>query len=181
MNKKDREELGQIVEIAFKRAMLPEGNFNYYQATENVLYTYPKLCEIVKDFEAYIFMPEKSKSITSGASNGFYRDGQDIKDEKIAERMESFERTKRELYFIDTILDRFRGRESFKVIEMYYFGLDAEGNEQDSDDPITFQDIAITLGRSEKTVRAWRTKIIKNIAVLLFGFMAAPSINRLTK
>ena len=100
--------------------------------------------------------------------------------ERLADRLESFERTKRELFVIDTILDRFRGRESFKVIEMYYFGLDADGIERDNDDTITFQDIAAALGRSEKTVRTWRTKIVKNIAVLLFGIKAAPSVNRLT-
>ena len=180
MNKKDREELEKIIECAVSAAVTPVGNFNYYQATETVLYSYPNLCRIVNDFDAYTLMSQKSKSITSGASGASYKDQEDIMAERLADRLESFERTKRELFVIDTILNRFRGRESFKVIEMYYFGLNADGIERDNDDAITFQDIAAALGRSEKTVRTWRTKIVKNIAVLLFGIKAAPSVNRLT-
>lgn len=52
MNKKDREELEKIIECAVSAAVTPVGNFNYYQATETVLYSYPNLCRIVNDFDS---------------------------------------------------------------------------------------------------------------------------------
>ena len=169
MNQKDRRELEEIISLAIERAALPDGRFNYYKATETVLYNYPELCAIVGSFEDYAedLQKQKSKSITSGAANGYYRDQEDIQDERAAARFTSFERTRNELFVIDTILDRFRDREAFKVIEMYYFA--GEGQ-------MTFGDIAEVLGKSEKTVRSWRTKLVKDIGVLLFGVKAAPSI-----
>lgn len=180
MNKKDREELEQIITLAIERAVMPDGRFNYYQATENVLYSYPRLRRIVSDFDAYMMTQDKSKSITSGQGSGSYKAPEDVREEAMIQRLESFDRTKKELYIIDTILNQFRNDESFKVIEMYYFGLDENGAERGGEQ-MTFGEIATALSRTEKTVRSWRTKIVKSIAVLLFGAKAAPTLNRLTK
>lgn len=180
MNKKDREELEQIITLAIERAVLPDGKYNYYRATESLLENYVSLKQIASEFETYAegIDVQKSKDIVSSQGSGYHKDRQEIKEEKRAAKLESFEKTQEQLRLIDAALDKLRGRERFKVIELYYFGIGIDGSIM-LEKP-TFAEIAEILGRDEKTIRRWRSKAVKDIAVLLFGIPAALSVNALT-
>lgn len=70
----------------------------------------------------------------------------------------------------------------FIVIRMYYFNEDAYGNDRSSDSrPYTFEEIseelaAAGLQRSEKTLRSWRTRLVQDMTVTLFGIDGAVSV-----
>ena len=65
---------------------------------------------------------------------------------------------------------------------MYYFNEDANGNDRPEDAaPYTFDEIAaelaaIGLERSERTLRTWRTNLVQDMTVALFGTAGALSV-----
>ena len=65
---------------------------------------------------------------------------------------------------------------------MYYFGEDAHGNDRGPDArPYSFEEISEALTtagipRSEKTLRTWRTRLVQDMTVLLFGIDGAVSV-----
>jgi len=57
---------------------------------------------------------------------------------------------------------------------MYYFGQDADGKPRKQEDKrVTFETIAVELGVEEKTARRWRSDIVNDMAVAIFGKCAA--------
>ena len=157
---------------------------NLYRAMERLLRNYPKLKKLVVNVDDYGFAPiERSKSITiAPPAGGMMRDHNDIIDEIIADRQVSYERTKARFEEINAVVQQFANDPEFIVIRMYYFNEDAYGNDRGSDSrPYTFEEISAELAaaglqRSEKTLRSWRTRLVQDMTVTLFGIDGAVSV-----
>lgn len=157
---------------------------NHYRAMERLLRNYPRLKKLVENVEDYGFVPvERSKSITiAPPSGGMMRDRTEILEEVIADRQVSYERTKARFDEIDAVVKQFENDPEFIVIRMYYFNENAHGMERDPDSKAyTFEEISEELAsvgifRSEKTLRSWRTRIVQDMTVTLFGVDGALSV-----
>lgn len=181
----------QLIESAAKsaasevvRQQRRSRNVNLYRAMERLLRSYPKLKKLALNPEDYGFVPpERSKSITiAPPTGGGVRDHEDMIADAVSDRIASYERTKARYDELDAVISQFVDRPEFIVIEMYYWNLDSQGNERAEDSkPYTFEDISNELAgygiqRSEKTLRGWRTKIVQEMVVLLFGIDGAISV-----
>lgn len=157
---------------------------NLYRAMERLLRNYPKLKKLVVNVDDYGFVPaERSKSVTiAPPPGGMMRSRDEILEEVIADRQVSYERTKARFEEIDAVVRQFADSPEFIVIRMYYFNEDANGNERDPDSrPYTFEEISEELAmtglqRSERTLRGWRTRLVQDMTVLLFGVDGALSV-----
>lgn len=68
----------------------------------------------------------------------------------------------------------FKDKPEFIVVRMYYFNEDANGNSRGDAKPYTFAEIAealdaVGIQRSEKMLRKWRTRLVQDMTVLMFG------------
>ena len=159
-------------------------NLNLYRTTERLLRNYKTYQKLVDDLDGYGFEPiEKSHDISVAPPPGSgVMDRVDLYDEHVAARRASYERTKARYDEIDAVVRRFKDREEFIVIRMYYFNEDAYGQDRGDDaKPYTFDEIseelaAIGIERSERSLRTWRTKLVQDMTVLLFGVDGAVSI-----
>ena len=156
---------------------------NLYRAMERLLRNYPKLKKLVDNVADYGFTPvERSKSVTIAPPPGGRRDRSDMLEDFILERQTSYERTKARFEEIDAVVRQFSDKPEFIVIRMYYFGEDAHGNDRGPDArPYSFEEIsealtAAGIPRSEKTLRTWRTRLVQDMTVLLFGIDGAVSV-----
>jgi len=157
---------------------------NLYRAMERLLRNYPKLKKLAVNVDDYGFVPvERSKSITvAPPPGGMPRDRSEILEEIIADRQVSYERTKARFEEIDAVVQQFADNPEFIVIRMYYFNEDAYGHDRGADSrPYTFEEIseelaATGLQRSEKTLRSWRTRLVQDMTVTLFGIDGAVSV-----
>jgi len=160
--------------------------FDYYKATEIILYNYPKLLDIVADECGYMegINKQRSKSITHFSQNTSYMDQA---DEKEKERHKSYNRTKAQLESIDRILNQFRDDHRFRIIEIYYFNCDVSGQRRSGGSKrLSFEQMAEQMTKGDgnhpevKTIRRWRSQMVGDISVALFGIPAALS-NSLTR
>ena len=159
-------------------------NLNLYRTTERLLRNYKTYQKLVTDLEGYGFEPiGKSHSISVAPPPGSgVSDRVDLYDEHVAARRASYERTKARYDEIDAVVRRFKDKEEFIVIRMYYFNEDANGQDRGDDaKPYTFDEIseelaAVGIERSERSLRTWRTKLVQDMTVLLFGVDGAVSI-----
>lgn len=156
---------------------------NYYRVTERLLRNYKTLKRLVESPDDYGYIPpQRSSSISAAPPSGGVRDPQDAMDAAIQAREESFSRTKAQFEIVNAVVDKFVDRPEFIVIRMYYFGEDAQGNDRpEYAKPYSFEEIAEELDaagikRSEKALRSWRTKLVQDMTVLLFGVDGAVSI-----
>ena len=156
---------------------------NLYRAMERLLRNFPRLKKLVENVEDYGFIPaERSKSITiAPPPGGMPRYRSEVLEDIIAERKMSYERTKARYDEIDAVVRQFADCPEFIVIRMYYFNEDAFGNPRGEARPYSFAEIsealaATGLQRSEKTLREWRTKLVQDMTVTLFGIDGAVSV-----
>lgn len=150
-------------------------NLNLYRTTERLLRNYKAYQHLVDD---YSFEPvAKSHDISVAPPPGSgTRDKLDLYEEHVSARRASYERTKARFDEIDAVIRQFADREGFLVIRMYYFNEDAEGNDRGDQKPYTFDEISELLQKSVRTIRTWRTKLVQDMTVLLFGVDGAVSI-----
>jgi len=158
-------------------------NLNLYRTTERLLRNYKTYQHMMEDLEEYGFEPVgKSHSISVAPPPGSgVMDRVDLYDEHVAARRASYERTKARYDEIDAVVRQFEDREEFIVIRMYYFNEDATGADRGDAKPYTFEEIAeelsaIGLNRSVQTLRKWRTRMVQDMTVLVFGVDGAVSI-----
>jgi hypothetical protein len=159
------------------------GQINYYRTVEALLYNYRNLRKLVEDEAKYteVVIQKKSTSFVTFTPNAGYtaKDDEEIADEIRRQKEISYQRTKAQFEEVERVINIFSTRKEFIVIRMYYFNQDADGKQRAEDaDQYTFEDIAAELSekgmlRDEKTARRWRSKIINNIAVCMFGKAAA--------
>lgn len=192
MDKKRRSmSMEQWVELAARRGaeetvrlQRRQRNLNLYRTTERLLRNYKTYQKLVNDLEGYGFEPiGKSHSVSvapppgSGVANKL-----DLYDEYVAARRASYERTRARYDEIDAVVRQFQDREEFIVIRMYYFNEDVNGKDRgEGVKPYTFDEIsaeleAIGIERSERSLRTWRTKLVQDMTVLLFGVDGALSV-----
>lgn len=160
------------------------GEVNYYKAMEMLLNNYTKLAALVENEAEYIKveLQGKSKGIVSftpgsGGYNGTKTDDEII-EELQREKAIQYHKTKARFEEVDRVIRLFQNRKEFYVIRMYYFNEDAQGNKRDIDKRYTFTEIAdelsmLDLLKDERTARRWRSRIVNDMAVCMFGTAAA--------
>lgn len=158
-------------------------NLNLYRTTERMLRNYKTYQRLVEDIESYGFEPvEKSHSVSVAPPPGSsVMDKVDLYDEYVAARKASWARTKARYDEIDAVVRQFEGEQEFIVIRMYYFNEDAYGNDRGDAKPYTFDEIseelaAVGIDKSTRSLRVWRTKLVQDMTVLLFGVDGAVSV-----
>ena len=165
------------------RTQRRERNINLYRATERLLRSYPRFKRWEEHPEEYGFFPVgKSKDISVAPPPGLgVRDRVELNEEFIASRKASFGRSMNHYYDIKAVVEQFQDRPEFIVIRMYYFNEDATGEPRGDTKPYTFAEIAeeletVGIQRSEKILRKWRTKIVQDMTVLMWGADGALSV-----
>lgn len=144
---------------------------DYFKSMEALLRNYKRLERRVTDVDGYmdIFIQHHSKSILLTAGKGSGSGGPITEEEALevlhTERESAFSQTFVQFAELQRVIDLFRDDIGFPVIEAYYF----------SDRPRTFLDIALSFGIDEKTARRRRTRLVRDMAVCLFGIPAAVS------
>ena len=160
------------------------GQINYFRAMESLLYNYKKLEALVADEAEYINVEYKEKStsfVAFNPSSAAYKSQDEAMDELKQQRLVSYRRTRARFDEVDRVVQLFKDRKEFNVIRMYYFGEDAEGNVREEGAlKYTFEEIAdeleeMGLARDEGTARRWRSNIVNDMAVCMFGKPAAVS------
>lgn len=140
-----------------------------YKNTETLLYNYKILKEHVEDETGYFGMLDKKKSgsiISYSKNKVSYSE-----DEALNSREKSFDRSKNDLERLEKALSKVKNKKEYKVIEMRYFTKKPNG------ETYNFEEIAEILSKdssypdslSEKTVRRWRSSLVKEISIYLFG------------
>lgn len=141
-----------------------------FKNTEKLLYNYNALKEHVENEEEYMGMTKKgtSKSIVIYSTGG----GKERDELEITqERRESYLRSKNDIQRIERALRKIKGKKGYEVVQMKYFEKKEDGA------TFTFEEIAEELagkkGYSEKlaerTVRTYRSNLVKEVAIQLFG------------
>ena len=158
------------------------GVVNYFKAMESLLWNYKRLQKLVADPEAYmdVSVQHRSKSIvrmgSGGPMIGYLETDEDQLETLKAERQESYERTRARFEEVDMVVRLFRKEPEWPIVGMYYMNEDAEGQERDERAPRwTWESIALELLISEKTARRRRSKIVRNMSIVMFGAPAAVS------
>lgn len=169
---------GELIEAAL-------AGTNFYRTMENLLYSYKKVKRQLDDMDEYGFEPvQKSKDISVAPPKGSgVRDFSEVHDEAVKERMRSYLRTQQQFDELDRVVKQFESNRYFIIIRMFYFGEDAEGNDVDSDERRTLEDIANELdaagfeyGKTRKTVGKKKTELVQDMTVAMFGKAGALSI-----
>ena len=174
-----------IQEVAQKTAAAiyieqTEGKIDFYKAMEALLYNYTKLKQLVENEAEYmkIELKGKSKSIVKFSQGSGYngKTEDDIIEELQQQKAMQYQKTKARFEEVDRVIQLFKDRKEFYVIKMYYFGQDATGKHREK--PYTFEEITEELEgmgmlKSERTTRRWRSRIVTDMAVCMFGSAAA--------
>ena len=152
------QKMNSISWIDRQKAMSKEA----FKNTEKILYCFNVLKEHVSNEQEYleIALHGKSKSITSYIKNG---GGPVDDDTKLRDRMDSYRRSLNDVERVEAALEHIRGMKGYEVIEARYFNRKA-GGERTLAESEGYSD-----NLNEKTVRAYKNKIIKEMAVYLFG------------
>lgn len=183
------EELEELIRQVSKEAAAEavaayrcSGIVNYFKAMESLLWNYKRLQKLVADPEAYmdVVVQHRSKSIVKMGSGGSGAGGietdEDLLETLRAERQASYERTCVRFNEVDMVVRLFRKEQEWPIVGMYYMNEDAEGRERDERAPRwTWESIALDLLISEKTARRRRSKIVRNMSIVMFGAPAAIS------
>ena len=187
MNKETKEYIDEAAKAGaweVLRTQRRQKTTNLYRATERLLRSYPKLKRMSEHPEEYGFLPvAKSKDISVAPPPGSgVRDPMDAIDEHVDNRAASYDRTVARFTEIDAVVREFEKRHEFIVIRMLYFNEDEYGHERDENTRRwTFESMADALQnvgvyQNEKTLRLWRTRLVQDMTVLLFGTDGAVSI-----
>lgn len=155
------------------------GRVNYFRAAETLLYNYKSLQALLRDRSGYVEreLPGRSAGIVLNAGQGH---GGGSMDEMIgdreAERARLYELTAARFDQVDRVVQLFNDRPEFKALRMYYFGENEAGQDRGVHaERYTWEEIGDLLGRDPKTLRRWRNRIVKDMAVCWFGVVAAVS------
>ena len=159
---------------------------DYYRKTEALLRAYPEIKRIHDHPEEYqFFQVEHSHDIGKAPPKGAtFREKEDLEGAYTERRKQSFVKTMTMYYSITAAIQAEAKRREFIAVAMYYLNQDEHGNDRGADAPRqTWEDISVTLEAigikaSARTLSAWRRKIIREMAVLLFGVDGALSISR---
>lgn len=141
-----------------------------FKNTERLLYNYTALKEHVENEEEYMGMTKKgtAKSIVIySTGSGKERDELEI----TKERRESYLRSKSDVQRIEKALKKIKSKKGYEVVAMKYLQKKEDGSS------FTFEEIAEELAGkyeygeklAERTVRTYRSNLVKEVAIQLFG------------
>lgn len=148
-----------------------------FKNTEKLLYSYKSLKEHVADEEEYmeIAFHDKSRSFVRYSKNS---QGNEDENLLMESRKASYDRSKNDVERIEKALERIKEKKGYEIIEMRYLHrkIHKEGNKI-VEEVYTYEEIAEKLAGQqgygenlgEKTVRKYKNKLIKEMAVYLFG------------
>lgn len=137
---------------------------NYFKETEKLLYAYPALKVQIEQVkldiedlkrEGYSGRSKDIVIIPSGSQG--VMDKSDIQQERIRRRIESLERTKREIARIEKALEYIKDDPGYPIIELKYF------LEKDN------EEIAEQTNCSVRTVIRHKNRLINKLKIYLFG------------
>ena len=158
-------------------------NINLYRAMERLLRGFSHRVRIAEHPEEFdFFKTGKSKDISVAPPPGT-----GVVDK--IEAAEMFTEARKKAYEIEMYklqqtyyaIAPFKDKPEFLIIRMYYFNEDVNGNSRGDAKPYTFSEIAeelasIGIERSEKMLRIWRTKLVQDMTVMMFGADGALSV-----
>ena len=185
--KKTYEEL--IVEAADKAAervlvfQRKEQSTNHYRAMEDCLRAYPRRVRIMQHPEEFEFFPtghSKDISIAPPPGTGVV-DKIEAAVLYTEARKKSYVHELALLHETEYAMAPFWNRDDFIIIRMYYFNENAHGDSRGNARPYTFEEIAeelksIGINRSVRALRLWRTKLVREMTVMMCGIDGALSI-----
>lgn len=155
---------------------------DFYRATEALLRAYPRLRRLK---ENYSFYPaDRSHDVIVSAPRGTMLDKVDAGELIVEARKRSFLRSMERYAELEAVIELFQNRDEFLVIRLLYFNEDIQGNDRgDGAKPYTWEDVAealedVGLSRSVSALRRWRSAIVKEMTVVLFGVEGALSVER---
>ena len=158
-------------------------NLNLYRTTERLLRAFPHRVRIAEHPEEFdFFKTGRSKDISVAPPPGT-----GVVDK--IEAAEMFTEARKKAYEVEMYklqqtyyaIAPFKDKPEFIIIRMYYFNEDAAGVDRGDAKPYTFDEIseelaAIGIEKSVRTLRTWRTKLVQDMTVLVFGVDGAVSI-----
>ena len=158
------------------------GGVNYYKAMESLLWNFKRLRDLVEQTDTYMdtFVQHRSKSIVimegHGSGSAELQTDEELLEALRESRQASYIETCRRFQEVAAVVALFREKAEWPVIGMYYMNEDRKGHDRDVMDPRwTWESIALELEISEKTARRWRSKMVRNMSVVMFGIPAAVS------
>lgn len=148
---------------------------NYFKIMEKLLYSYPTLKRIVSDKAAYTKVELQGRSgVVRFKPNAAWKSQEDRLEELERDKEAEFDTTLKDFRRLDRVVQQFRERKEFVVVRMYYFNESADGTPKEAGTPeATWEDLSIELEKDIKTLRRWRSKIVNDMAICLFGIDAA--------
>jgi len=156
---------------------------NYYRTMENILFNYKSMEKLISNKDEYINLEirERSKDLIylHSRSTGTK---EEIEQRLADDREKSYSLTRSQYDVIDKLIKLFSSKKEFIVIRLYYFNEDIGGNQRGLEEPqYTWEEIAMILSdanilHTEKTARRWRTQLVRDMSVTLFGLPAAMNL-----
>ena len=161
-----------------------QANINHYRAMEDLLRAYKNTKRWEQHPEEYGFFPTgKSHDISVAPPPGLgLRDKVEINELFVQSKERSFVRSMARFFELEAVIKLFMDRPEFIIIRMYYFNENEYGEDREQGaKPYTFPEITdalmnIGINRSEKAVRRWRSKLVQEMTVMMFGVDGAISI-----
>jgi len=161
-----------------------QADVNHYRAMEDLLRAYKKTKLWEDHPEEYGWFPTgKSHDISVAPPPGLgLRDKVEMNELFVQSKEASFIRSMARFYDLNAVIKLFENRREFVVIRMYYFGEDENGEDRGPDAKrYTWEEIAdalerIGISRSVSVLRGWRSKLVREMTVQMFGVEGAISI-----
>lgn len=160
-----------------------ERNVNHYRAMEDLLRAYKNTKRWEDHPEEYGFFPTgKSHDISIAPPPGLgLRDKVEVNELFVQSKQLSFVRSMTRFNDLEAVIKLFQDRPEFLIIRMYYFNEDQRGQDRGDAKPYTFSEISealksVGIALAEKAVRRRRTKLVREMTVMLFGVDGALSI-----
>ena len=162
---------------------------NHYRAMEDLLWAYPKRVRMMKHPEEFKFFPtghSKDISIAPPPGTGVV-DKIEAAEMYTEARKRAYEHEIFRLHETEYAMAPFMDRPEFVIIRMFYFNEDVNGNYRGNDAKrLTWEEIAgeletIGIHRSETVIRRWRSALVREMTVMMFGADGALSIESRTR
>ena len=170
--------LRELSEKVDKLGELVAPKIDYYRRMEDALRSYPRLKrQIEEQPEEYGFFPVgKSRDISVAPPPGTgIADRVEMNELYVEARKKSFLRTAERYMDIDAVIRMFENREEFVVIRLVYLNQDVYGNDRGENAPrYTWEMIAEEIDRlggpprSLSAIRAWRSNLVREMAVMMW-------------
>ena len=158
---------------------------NHYRATEDLLRAYPRRLRIARHPEDFDFFPKgHSKDISVAPPKGSgVVDKIDAAEMHVEGRKRAYEDEMHRLYETEFAIGHFKDLPEFKVIRLVYFNEDIEDHDRgEAAKRYTWDQIADEMGkigieRKITALRRWRSKLVREMTVMIFGAAGAISVN----